>query len=140
MEPANLFIASKPRELTFGKSARISFHQKHGFFQSHLTLKKPSNVLVAHASKRFQSKAITFLTKILHLINQSVFDHSVTTLIDQIIQLRTLPVEPDLQRLKRALTETVLFLPFAHRPAGQLINFQGTNDPLPVIRMNPRRC
>jgi len=32
LKPANLSIAAKPRKLSFGKPARISFHQKYRLF------------------------------------------------------------------------------------------------------------
>ena len=137
MKPTNLLIAPKPGELPLGKSARISFHQKHGFRQGHLSSKYPPSVPVTNTLQRFHIEVIASLRKALHLVDQSFFDHSVTTPIDKTIKFRPLAAQTDFEGIKGRFVETVLFLPLAYRLARQFVNLQCPNNTLAVVRVNP---
>ena len=56
---------------------------------------------VAHASERFQIKAIALCEKASYLVDQSRFDHLVAPLIDQVIKFCTLAVQSDLERSQK---------------------------------------
>src|SRR5690349_144479 len=138
VKPAEFILSPKPCELPFRETARIAFHQIQRFFEQHLMIINQSHMPVANATKRFEVQPVTATDQVLHFFEQAVCDHPFASAVDQIVELWSLSVECDQQRLVVVFQKSVFLVPLADWLTRQLVHFERSDDPLAIVWMDPR--
>src|SRR3990170_927091 len=137
MEPADLFIGAEPGELPLGKMTCVTLHKGDCFIERDPAPEIKPDLAVADALKRRKIQAVSPLHQAVHLIDQPPADHLIAAPVDQSVQLFALAIEPYLQNLERALFKAVLLLPAAYPLPCQFEDLQCTDNPVPVVGVDP---
>ena len=132
MEPLDVLVALKPRQLLAGIASGVSLDALHGFFQ------RPASVQIVEqffVSYRVQCVDGALVVKSANFVQQSVFHHFIHSLIDALIQFFAVAVQTNLNNVERSF---FLFLR-AERGVGAsclIAYFQGMDDASVVLLVN----
>src|SRR4030095_13162676 len=109
------------------------------FIQGHYSVDDGTHLTVPDAAKGLEIQSVSLAHQTAHLFQESLLNHPLTAPVDAIIQVAALPAQTDLDEFVRIVAKGVLALPLAERFAGKLIDFQGANDALTIMRMDRRQ-